>query len=115
MGYVYLINIERTDLYKIGVTSKTVEKRMKSLQTGSAKKLICIERYESEIYQKIETILHRQLKPKKYIPEDFENLSGEWFLLSMKDVYKFKSTCQEIEEIIGYLKERSTLDITKIL
>jgi hypothetical protein len=115
MGFVYLINIERTDLYKIGITRKTVEERMKSLQTGNPLTLTLVEKYESKIYQKIETIIHRMLKHKKYIPEDFDTLKGEWFQLTLFEALEFTKMCNQIEESINYLKEHSTLDVTKFL
>lgn len=113
MGFVYLINIDKTDLYKIGITKKTVEERMRSLQTGNPLKLVLVEKYESKIYQKIETIMHRMLKHKKYIPEDFDNLKGEWFQLTLFEALEFTKRCNQIEESINYLKQNSTLDVTK--
>jgi len=115
MGFVYLINIDKTDLYKIGITRKTVEERMRSLQTGNPLKLVLIEKYESKIYQKIETIMHRMLKHKKYIPEDFDSLKGEWFQLTFDEVLKFKEMCKQIEKSVVYLDRHSTLDVTKFL
>jgi hypothetical protein len=115
MGFVYLINIERTDLYKIGITRKTVEERIKSLQTGNPLKLTLVEKYESKIYQKIESVIHRMLKHKKYISEDFDTLKGEWFKLTFDEVLGFKKMCNQIEESINYLKEHSTLNATKFL
>lgn len=115
MGFVYLINIDKTNLYKIGITRKTVEERMKSLQTGNPLKLVLIEKYKSKIYQKIETIIHRRLKHKKYIPEDFNYLKGEWFQLTFEEALEFKKMCEQIEESVSYLKKHSTLDVTKFL
>ena len=115
MAFVYLINIERTDLYKIGITRKTIKERMKSLQTGSPFKLFIIDFYETDMCQKIETILHRNFKHKKYVSEDFENLIGEWFQLTFEDVKDFREKCQKIEDNVNYLKVNSTFDITKIL
>lgn len=111
MGIVYLINIKNTDLYKIGITKKTVEERIKSLQTGNPINIIIKETYESDMYQKIETIIHRRWKHKKYISEDFDYLKGEWFRLTSDDIQQFKYQCENIENSINYLKENSTLDI----
>jgi hypothetical protein len=97
MGIVYLINIERTDLYKIGITRVSPQKRLKSLQTGNPNKLVLVDYFETEIYTKIEAVMHRILKHKKYIPEDFENLMGEWFCLTFEDVRGFKQMCKNIE------------------
>ena len=115
MGFVYLINIERTDLYKIGITRKTVEERMKSLQTGNPLKLVLIDSYKSDIYQDIETIMHRRLKHKKYIPEDFESLKGEWFMLTFHEALDFKNNCKQIEDSVKFIREHSTLEKSKLL
>ena len=42
-GYVYLL-CENGDneLYKIGVTSGSIENRIKKLQTGNGNKLLCV-------------------------------------------------------------------------
>lgn len=108
MCFVYLINIERTDLYKIGITSKTPQKRLKKLQTGCALRLVLVDTYESDDYKQIETTFHRMFKHKKNVPEDFENLHGEWFKLTFDDVIDFKNICSKIEENLNYLRKNST-------
>lgn len=110
MGIVYLINIERTDLYKIGTTKKPIKDRIKSLQTGNPINLVLMEYFESQQYKKIEKIIHRLLKPKKYIPDDFEDLKGEWFKLTFQDIFEFKILCKKIEDSIDFLAENSTLN-----
>lgn len=114
MGFIYLINSGQTNRYKIGI-SKNPPKRKKGLQTGNPQDLSLVDYYESESYQKIETVLHRSLKHKKYIEDDFKFLGGEWFVLTNEDVLNFKQKCKQIEDSIEYLKENSTFDITKIL
>jgi len=109
-GTVYLINIKRTDLYKIGITRGKIDKRIKSLQTGSPKKLILIDFFHSDFFNKIEKILHRQLKPRKYQPEDFDELLGEWFELGQEDVKNFKNYCLKIEKNLKIIKENTTLN-----
>lgn len=114
MGFIYLINNGTTDRYKIGVSKKPPQ-RIKGLQTGNPENLTLTDYYESDIYQNIETVLHRTLKHKKYIAEDFRMLKGEWFILTNEDVQNFKENCKKIEEGIKHLKENSTLDINKFL
>ena len=114
MGIVYLINNGITDRYKIGVSKKPPQ-RLRGLQTGNPENLTLIDYYESDIYQNIETVLHRTLKHKKYIPEDFRMLKGEWFILNNEDVMNFKKSCEKIEDSIKHLKEHSSLDINKFL
>lgn len=114
MGFIYLINIKGSDLYKVGTTKRSVEKRMKSLQTGSPFAITYVDSFESELYKKIETIMHRSWKYKKYLLDDFTSLPGEWFKLSGDDVSEFKHRCQNIHESILYIKKNSTMDVTKI-
>lgn len=110
MGYVYLINKEGSDVYKIGVTRKSIKEssRLKSLQTGNEKKLSVLHAFSTDIPFKIETILHRAWKSKKYISEDFKNLEGEWFKLTDKDVSQFITKCTTIENNIYFLEKNST-------
>ena len=115
MGFVYLINVERSDLYKIGITKKSIEERMRALQTGSAKKLVIVDSYKSHDYRSIETVMHRILKHKKYIAEDFDTLKGEWFMLTFEEVSSFKNQCETIEKSLKFIKDNSTLDIDKVL
>ena len=112
MGFVYLIGSGSSDKYKIGI-SKNPPNRLRGLQTGNSLELKLINYYESKIYIKIETILHRTLKHKKFIQEDFKELKGEWFQLTNEDVCSFKENCKRIEDAIYHLKENSTLNITK--
>lgn len=114
MGFVYLINNGKTDKYKIGV-SKKPPNRIKGLQTGNPNELSITDFYESDFYIKIETILHRVLKHKKYQEEEFKNLPGEWFKLKNEDVRRFKESCSSIEKSINFLRENSTIEFDKIL
>ena len=96
MKYVYLINIENTNIYKIGFTKQSPKKRLKSLQTGNPYKMILTDSYESEIATNIEFVIHNYLRHKKTNSEDVK-LLGEWFELDKKDVETFKELCQTIE------------------
>lgn len=109
MGFVYLINIEKTDYYKIGFTVNKPEKRLKQLQTGNCEKLVLSGFYESNIYVKLEGVLHRMLSHKKFKFDDFENLKGEWFILDHGFVMNFKTFCENIEKNIVFLNKKSTL------
>ena len=110
MGYVYLIHKENSDRYKIGVTRKSPKesKRLKGLQTGNDEKLSIIHAFPTEIPFKVEAIIHRMWKSKKYIPEDFKDMKGEWFKLSQQDVGRFILECTKIENNIYLLEEKST-------
>ncbi|MFA5068080.1 MAG: GIY-YIG nuclease family protein [Candidatus Izemoplasmatales bacterium] len=103
-----MINIENTDFYKIGITKKKVEKRIKQLQTGSPFKINFIESFESELYKTIETVMHRRFQNKKYIEHDFTYLDGEWFLFSKEDICEFRKECEKIEDSIKCIQENSS-------
>jgi len=109
MGVIYLINAERTDYYKIGITKGNANKRLKALQTGSVTKLVLVDFYKSDLHFNIETILHRLWKHKKFIVEDFEDLKGEWFKLEFNDVKEFGERCRRIEWNLNFLKESSSI------
>lgn len=85
---VYLICAEIGDekLYKIGYTKRQIEKRLKELKTGNGADLEIIDSFSSKWGTKIESSLHRRFKSKK--------INGEWFSLSEKDVFSFKSICE---------------------
>ena len=97
MGYVYLIKEEESDdnKYKIGMTNKTLEERMNSLQIGNPNKLVLIDYYQSKNPRDIEKTLHNLLRNK--------NILREWFDLNDDDVKQFKSLCETIENNIKIL------------
>lgn len=97
MKYVYLANIEDTNIYKIGFTKQAPEKRVKNLQTGNPNKIVLVNSYKSEIAPSIESVIHNYFKHKKNNPEDGLKLLGEWFLLEKLDVERFQETCKTIE------------------
>lgn len=80
-GYVYVLKSGKN--YKIGVTSRDVEGRIKQLQTGSASKISLIHKIPSWRPYKIESKLHQQFANK--------HIRGEWFNLSPYDIRKLKS------------------------
>jgi len=109
MKYIYLANIKDTDIYKIGFTKQSPEKRVKNLQTGNPNKIDLVNSYKSDIAPSIESVLHNYFKHKKNNPYDGLNLLGEWFILNKKDVENFCETCKKIEINLKFLNE-STLN-----
>jgi len=98
-GYVYLMvdfnsNPEK---YKIGVTSKSPEKRLKQLQTGSSGKINLLRKYKSPLYKKIEKFLHI-----KYFIYKCDG-GSEWFELPDYEVINFIKECQKSEESLKNL------------
>ena len=102
MGIVYLLCEWPEEKYKIGTTKRDVSKRISELQTGNSNEIIEINRFESDIYKKIEAWLHR-----KY--SNVKTVSGgqEWFMLEDEDVINFTKTCEEVEGTIKYMMEHN--------
>lgn len=105
MKYVYLVNMENTDFYKIGFTKNSPEKRVKNLQTGNPKNINLVDSYRSNIAQNIETALHNFLRHKKIDSHEGVKLMGEWFLLDREDVKQFQEKCKTIETNLNVIKE----------
>ena len=97
---VYLINQVNTNKYKIGVTKKSVNERLKQLQTGSSESLVTVKEFETNYGFRLETLLHRHYNCKKTI--------GEWFELTEQDVAIFLKTCETYEGNFKLLEEHNT-------
>jgi len=97
-GIVYLLGDSLNEgVFKIGVTRKKIEDRIKKLQTGNAGEIYLVDYYETDTPFFLERDLHKRYNYKK------EN--GEWFNLSLDEMKNFKKRCQEIEEMIKALKD----------
>lgn len=99
MGFVYLIGEENNEnRYKIGSTRcKSINKRLKQLQTGNSNKLLIENYYETDKPFKLETMLHNRFKDV--------NVIGEWFEISEDDKKNFKNICEYYQKIMDSLKE----------
>ena len=96
IGFVYLINEEGTDNYKIGITrSKNEKRRKKTLQTGNSQKLNTIYAFKTEYPYRLETMLHTFYANKRG--------NGEWFQLSDNEVMSFMSLCENFTNNIKLL------------
>lgn len=101
MGYVYLmlaVDSAGIESYKIGITRRHPEKRLKQLQTGNSRKIDLIAYYESEHYAKIERNLH--LKYFSYRTES----ENEWRELPLQEVIQFKDLCQKHHDMFEIVK-----------
>lgn len=107
MRYIYLFNVEGTDIYKIGV-SKNPSKRKSQVQTGCPYKIIEVDRFESEHFLDIETRLHAKYQLNK-VDEDGRELQGEFFRLSKKERDLFIEDCRKSESIFIILEKNSYL------
>lgn len=96
-GLVYLICDVEKNLYKIGVTTGSIENRMKKLQTGNGTELLLVNYYECDYPFKIEKMMHNHFHDKKTL--------NEWFALSDEEALSFIQICEEKSNIINCLMD----------
>jgi hypothetical protein len=90
MGKVYLIANDEWTQFKIGVTTRDISKRIKSLKTGNASELSVILSFDTIHHRKVEKWMHNKHHTKR--------LNGEWFALSDDDISNFISDCQKAHD-----------------
>jgi len=97
-GTVYLL-VENGDnqMYKIGVTKGSVDKRIKKLQTGNGNPIRCVASFESIAPYRLERILHDHFK--------LDREEGEWFLLSKEQANEFFTICDTYERALRAIRE----------
>lgn len=104
LGYVYLI-VESDQFgeekYKIGITQKNPEERVKKLRTGNSNELFVIKKYQSSNYRKIEKWLHRKYYNQRTISKN------EFFHLSNEQVMNFIDDCKKIDQLINFMIENN--------
>lgn len=98
-GIIYLMCDPLTECFKIGVTKRNVNKRLKEIQTGNPGEVFVLKTFESENPYKIENILHRLYSHKKTI--------NEWFSLNAEDVNSFETLCRKYENILNSFNSQS--------
>ena len=96
-GIVYLICDVEKNLYKIGVTTGSIENRMKKLQTGNGTELLLVNQYACDYPFKIEKMLHNHFKNR--------NTINEWFDLTDEEVLSFNKVCEDKDKIIKVLMD----------
>lgn len=96
-GNIYLIYDLTNQAYKIGVTKRDCEKRLKQLQTGNPNELELIFHKSTDHPYRLESMLHHCFNEKKIL--------NEWFDLSEEDVINFEETTLKYENIINSLKD----------
>lgn len=98
MAFVYLLGDSGQDnIFKIGVTRGSVEKRIKQLQTGNGEEIYLVNYYETDYPFFLERSLHLKFYPKQK--------RNEWFILNCDDIMKFKEYCSLFEENAKSLKD----------
>lgn len=106
MAYVYLLcDSGHDNVFKIGVTKGSIEKRIKKLQTGNGDEIFLVDYYETEHPFYIEKIMHQRHYP--------EHKLNEWFELKPESVFDFRKECEEIEKIIKDLEDNPFFKINK--
>ena len=97
-GYIYLIGeMDNRDIYKIGVTKKDINKRIKELQTSSSNELYIRSYFKTSFPYKLEKMLHRHFMNNNKI--------NEWFTLNESEASNFINTCKKYEELIESLND----------
>ena len=100
MGYVYLLmtyDKHGEEVFKIGVSKKHPEFRIKQLQTGNNLVIELLHFYESANYKRLERWMHRLYGDKK------TEADNEWFYLSNEDVLNFMDKIKEADDNISFL------------
>ena len=93
-------NIEENALnVKIGVTTGSVENRMKKLQTGNASSLHVVSKFETNHPFRLEKLLNLHYHRKR--------LNGEWFLFTDEDVVNFLKVCEDKQNVLNVVKENN--------
>jgi len=107
MVNIYLVSSEINDqkVYKIGITKRAIEKRIKEFKTGNASELLLVNHFNSKWATKIERHLHKYFKNKK--------ISGEWFDLTDEDLKKFKPMCEQLHENFNIIERSNTYYIDR--
>lgn len=105
MGFVYLLMSTDSngliELYKIGITTKDVNERIKKLSTGNPNKITLLASYESKNYLKIEKWFHAKYRLQKTAS------NNEWFQLNNFEVKDFILNCKKADETISFLKKNN--------
>lgn len=94
-SFVYLIC--DGEKFKIGVTTKSLEKRLRELQTGNPYELFISNFYETNTPFKLETMLHNRFFGTK--------IKNEWFDMTAHDVAHFHEICEHCQNIIDSMRE----------
>lgn len=94
---MYLICDAERELFKIGITKGSVDKRLKELQTGNGGELHVVYSFETDKPYRMETMLHHLYQNGRK--------SGEWFEMDEESVLSFTKRCEECQKRMDALKE----------
>ncbi len=96
-GTVYLICDVEKNLYKIGVTTGSIENRMKKLQTGNGTELLLVNSFDCDYPFRLEKMLHLHFYKQKVL--------NEWFDLTDGEALSFINICEEKDKLIKTLMD----------
>lgn len=94
-GYIYIIKAGKYDIYKIGITTLPIEKRLSTLQTGNHLELSLLRLYRVKEYRYLETILKASFI--QY------HIRGEWYTCPLSEIIK---NFNELEKRYDLVLER---------
>jgi len=96
-GYVYLLgDFGKDGIYKIGVTTGTIENRIKKLQTGNSGEIYIVDYYQTDHPFYVEKWMHRKYCGK--------NIKNEWFEMDISNIVSFKDDCKKFDDKYRYTK-----------
>jgi len=90
MSKVYLLVNDEWTQFKIGISTKAIDKRLRSLKTGNGSEITLVKSFETPHYRKVEKWMHNKHHSKRLV--------GEWFALNDNDVTNFISDCQKAHD-----------------
>jgi hypothetical protein len=90
MSKVYLLVNDEWTQFKIGISTKAIDKRLRSLKTGNGSEITLVNSFETPHYRKVEKWMHNKHHSKRLV--------GEWFALNDNDVTNFISDCQKAHD-----------------
>lgn len=96
-GRVYLIEDTCNEVYKIGVTRRPADIRLKQLQTGNPNELKLISSFDCEFPFRLETLLHNRFR--------LQQAFNEWYYMSKEDVSNFTELCKFYDDMIDVMKD----------
>lgn len=97
IGTVYLLCDPSTNLFKIGMTRKSVTKRVDELQTGNSCEIHIVKVYKTNIPSFLESSLHHRFCGKQKL--------NEWYELDIEDIKRFEEYCKFYEDVAKVLQD----------
>lgn len=96
-GFIYMLCAG--DLFKIGVTEQTIEKRIRDLQTGNPEEIWC--KYYVEVPRKY---LYR-IEQMMHLRNHIRKIKNEWYDLEGGQIKTFKDDVKKCLDILESLDE----------